>query len=42
MQGKLLQQLELVHNMFECGAITSDQFEKRRESVMKQLETLDE
>lgn len=42
MQGKLLQQLELVHNMFERGAITSDQFEKRRESVMKQLETLDE
>ena len=42
MQGKFLQQLELVHNMFERGAITSDQFEKRRESVMKQLETLDE
>jgi len=41
MQGKLLQQLELVHNMFERGAITCDQFEKRRESVMKQLETLD-
>ena len=42
MQGKLLQQLEFVHNMFEWGAITSDQFEKRRESVMKQLETLDQ
>ena len=42
MQGKLLQQLELVHNMFEREAITSDQFEKRRESVMKQLEILDE
>ena len=24
MQGKLLQQLQLVHNMFERGAITSD------------------
>ena len=31
MQGKLLQQLELVHNMFERGAITSDQFEKCRQ-----------
>lgn len=35
MQGKLLQQLDLVHNMFEEGIITSDQFEKRRELVMK-------
>ena len=41
MQGKLLQQLELVHNMYKRGAITSDQFEKRRASMMKQLETLD-
>ena len=41
MQGKLLQQLELVHTMFEKGAITTEQFEKRRESLMTQLEKLD-
>ena len=41
MQGKLLQQLELVRTMFERGIITTEQFEKRRESLMTELEKLD-
>lgn len=42
MQGKLIQQLELIHNMFERGAVTIEQFEQRRMSIMKQLEKLDD
>ena len=41
LQEKLLKQVDLLHKMFERGAITSDQFEQRRESVMKQLQSLD-
>ena len=37
LQEKLLKQVELLYKMFEHGAITADQFELRRESVMKQL-----
>ena len=41
LQEKLLKQvdLDLLHQMFD--AITTDQFELRRESIMKQLESLD-
>jgi len=42
MQGKLLQQLELIHNMFERGAVTTEQFELRKMSIMKQMEKLDD
>ena len=42
MQGKLLQQLELIHNMFEQGAITTEQLEICSVSIMKQLEKLDD
>lgn len=41
LQDKLLKQLDLLHQIFERGAITVDQFELRRESIMKQLGTLD-
>ena len=41
LQEKLLKQVDLLHQMFERGAITTDQFELRRESIMKQLESLD-
>ena len=41
LQEKLLKQVDLLHQMFERGAITADQFELRRESIMKQLESLD-
>lgn len=41
LQEKLLKQVDLLHQMFERGAITVDQFELRRESIMKQLESLD-
>lgn len=41
LQEKLLKQVDLLHQMFERGAITADQFELRRESIMKQLKSLD-
>ena len=41
LQGKLLQNLQLAHTMFEKGAITVDQFEKRHSSLLKQLDVLD-
>lgn len=41
LQEKLLKQVDLLHQMFERGAITADQFELRRESIMKQLQSLD-
>lgn len=41
LQEKLLRQIELLHKMLESGAITPQQFEARRESVMKQLEQFD-
>ena len=41
LQGKLLQNLQLAHTMFEKSAITVDQFEKRRSSLLKQLDVLD-
>ena len=39
-QEKLLNQVDLLHRMFERGAITADQFEKRRESLLTQLDSL--
>lgn len=39
-QEKLLNQVDLLHRMFERGAITVDQFEKRRESLLTQLDSL--
>ena len=41
LQEKLLNQVDLLHKMFERGAITTNQFELRRDSVMKQLQSLD-
>ena len=41
LQEKLLKQVDLLHQMFEHGTITADQFKLRRESIMKQLESLD-
>ena len=41
LQGKLLQNLQLAHTMFEKSAITVDQFEKRHSSLLKQLDVLD-
>ena len=41
LEEKLLKQVDLLHQMFEHGAITADQFELRRESIMKQLQSLD-
>jgi hypothetical protein len=40
LQEKLLKQVDLLHQMFERDAITADQFELRRESIMKQLQSL--
>lgn len=42
LQDKILRQIELLHKMLECGAITPSQFEVRRESAMKQLDQLDQ
>ena len=40
LQEKLLRQIDLLHKMFEKGAITSQQFEKRRESLLLQMDGL--
>ena len=40
-QEKLLKQLDMLHAMFERGALTSSQFEKRRDSLLTQLDSLD-
>ena len=39
-QEKLLNQIDLAHKMFERGAITTEQFEKRRELLLTQLDAL--
>ena len=41
LQDKLLRQMDMIHAMFERGAITAEQFERRRECTIKQLEQLD-
>jgi len=39
-QAKLLSQIDLAHQMFERGAITTEQFEKRRDMLLGQLDSL--
>ena len=39
-QAKLLHQIDLSHKMFERGAITTEQFEKRRDMLLSQLDNL--
>ena len=39
-QEKLLNQIDLAHKMFERGAITTEQFEKRRNLLLNQLDAL--
>ena len=41
LQEKVLTQVDLLHKIFEHGAITNNQFELRKDSVMKQLQSLD-
>ena len=40
LQEKLLKQIDLIHKMYEKGAITVEQFGKRRDSLLIQLDTL--
>ena len=42
LQAKLLTQVDILHKMYERGATTPNQFEQRRESLLKQLDHLDE
>ena len=39
-QAKLLSQIDLAHWMLECGAVTTDQFEKQRDMLLGQLDSL--
>ena len=39
-QEKLLNQIDQLHKMYERGAITGQQFEKRRDSLFNQLDML--
>ena len=39
-QAKLLNQIDLAHKMFERGAITTEQFEKRCDMLLSQLDAL--
>jgi hypothetical protein len=41
LQAKVLQNLQITHTMYEKGAITDVQFEKSRDSLLKQLDMLD-
>ena len=40
LQEKLLRQIDMIHQMFEKGAITSQQYEQRRDNFMAQLDQL--
>ena len=40
LQERLLKQIDLLHKMFERGAVTVEQFEKRRDSLLSQLDGL--
>ena len=39
-QDKLFNQIDMLHKMYERGALTSEQFEKRRELLLTQLDSL--
>lgn len=40
LQQKLFDQIDMLHQIFEKGALTADQYEKRRESLLAQLDSL--
>ena len=40
LQEKLFNQIDMLHRMYEKGAITSSQFETRRESLLSQMDKL--
>ena len=42
LQEKLFKQIDMLHQMYERGAITSSQFEDRRESLLMQMDKLAE
>ena len=42
LQEKLFKQIDMLHQMYERGAITSSQFENRRESLLMQMDKLAE
>ena len=40
LQQKLFNQLDLLHKIFERGALNVDQYEKRRDSLLAQMDNL--
>lgn len=42
LQEKLFKQIDMLHQMYERGAITASQFENRRESLLAQMDKLAE
>lgn len=40
LQPKILNQIDMLHKIFEHGGITSNQYEKRRDDLLAQLDTL--
>ena len=40
LQEKLFNQIDMLHKMYERGAITSSQFETRRENLFSQMDKL--
>ena len=42
LQEKLFKQIDMLHNMYERGAITRSQFENRRDLLLAQMDKLDE
>ena len=40
LQERFLKQIDLLHKMFERGAVIAEQFEKRRDSLLSQLDGL--
>ena len=40
LQGKFFNQIEQLHKLFDCGALSKEQFEKRKEVILDRLDEL--
>ena len=40
LQGKFFTQIEQLHKLFDCGALSKEQFEKRKQVILDRLDEL--
>ena len=40
LQGNFFSQIEQLHKLYECGALSEDQFEKRKQVILERLDEL--